>query len=106
MRQLNSLLRSITHRALNDRQVQPQVLAASAAAPGATRPLHIATSVSIIAKHHHKAISVVDARDAIRRLATTRWPTRAERQLIEDLVSATGLELSELAEVTKEWLPW
>ena len=106
MRQLNSLLRSITHRALNDRQVQPQVLAASAAAPGATRPLHIATSVSIIAKHHRSAASVADARAAIQQLAAAKWPTRAERQLIDELVSATGLELSELAEVTKEWLPW
>jgi hypothetical protein len=49
---------------------------------------------------------VLDAREVIRRLAATPWPTRAERELSDDLVSATGLQLDELAELTKEWLPW
>jgi hypothetical protein len=106
MGQLDSLLRSIANRALNRRPVQPEHSASGVEASGTRKPLHIATSVSIIAKHHRSAASVADARAAIQQLAAARWPTRAERQLIDDLVSATGLELSELAEVTKEWLPW
>jgi hypothetical protein len=106
MGQLNSLLRSIANRALNHRPVQPDAPASGAAASGTLRPLHIATSVSIIAQHRRRAVSVADAREAIQQLAAAKWPTRAERQLIDELVSATGLELSELAEVTKEWLPW
>jgi hypothetical protein len=106
MRQLNSLLRSVTNRPLNPRSVSAGVVDPRVAASGTAKPLHIATCVSIIANHHHSAISVVEAREVIQRLAMARWPARAERQLIDDLVGSTGLELSKLAEVTKEWLPW
>src|SRR3974390_2860418 len=99
MRQFSFLLRSVADRAFNRRPVRPGVLAASLAAPRSPKPLHIATSVSIIAGHRHSAVSVVDAREAIQHLATTRWPTRSERQLIEDLVRATGLALNALAEL-------
>lgn len=106
MRQLNSLLRSVANRALHHRSSTSGVVDPVVARPRAPRPLHIATSVAILANHRRGAISVVDARDEIQHLAMIRFPTRAERQLIDDLVSATGLELIELAEVTKEWLPW
>jgi hypothetical protein len=77
-----------------------------AAVSRTTKPLHIAASVLVIAKHRQIAISVVDARETIQRLAATRSPRPPDKELIEDLVGATGLEMEELAEVTKGWLPW
>jgi hypothetical protein len=99
---VNSLLR----RSRRTPTAQRVVVDAAAAAPHTKRPLHIATSVLIIAKHRHTAVSVSDARDAIQRLAAATWPTTEDKRVIEDLAGATGLPLSELAEVTKEWLPW
>jgi hypothetical protein len=101
VRYLDPLLRRST-RSL-DRQVAVDAWASS---PRSKRPLHIATSVLVIARHRRLAVSVSDARDTIQRLASAKWPTSEDKRVIEDLVGATGLPLSELAEVTKEWLPW
>ena len=105
MRQISSLLRSVA-RLTRSRRTRHGGLPLGEPRPRAAKPLHIAVSVASIARHRRAAISVLDAREVIRRLAATPWPTRAERELSDDLVSATGLQLDELAELTKEWLPW
>jgi hypothetical protein len=68
------------------------------------KPLHIAVSLRIVAKHRHiPKISLVQAREAIQRVAVA--PTQADRLMIEDLERTTLMSISELAAITIKWLP-
>jgi hypothetical protein len=108
MRPVNLVLRSVAKLALSRRSTQKEqsIPDVGDAVPRRSHPLHIAATILIIAKHRRAGISVIEARKAIQELAAVRSRRLSDSELVDDLVSATGLELDELAEVTKEWLPW
>ena len=67
---------------------------------GAAKPLHIATSLKIVAKHMHVAKpSIMVVRDRIQRLAGSRV-TREDQLLAEELEEATGMPIADLAKLT------
>jgi hypothetical protein len=69
-------------------------------------PLHIASSIKIVAKHRNtQSISVSTARDEIKRLATNaaNEDTVEDVQLREHLERSTGLSIKALARLTDRW---
>ena len=69
-------------------------------------PLHIASSLKIVAKHCNIAgISVSTARDEIKRLATNAAndDTVEDVRLREHLERSTRLSIKELARLTDRW---
>ena len=68
------------------------------------KPLHVATSLKIVAKQMHVAKpSIMVVRDRIQRLAGARV-TREDQLLAEELEEATGMPIAELAKLTERWL--
>ena len=69
-----------------------------------SRPLHIAASLRVVAKHlHMPKLSIATARAAVERAA--KPTTNEERAMVEELERVTGLSIAELVERSKAWLP-
>jgi hypothetical protein len=71
------------------------------------KPLHIAASLKIVAKHKHMpGIPLEQARDVIRGLVMPGGRvTQDDERLVEDLERVTGMPIAELARLTVEWVP-
>jgi len=70
------------------------------------KPLHIAASLRVIARHKHvPGISLQAAREIIQGAAAAPSLSREEQSMVDDLERTTGVPLAELAELTKRWLP-
>jgi hypothetical protein len=72
----------------------------------AVRRLQIAASLHVVAMHKHvPVISIEQAADVIRSLATAKTHTQDDLRLLAELEERTGSSITELSVLTKGWLP-
>jgi hypothetical protein len=70
------------------------------------RPLHIAASLRVIARHKPAAvISLQAARDIIQGAAAAPSLSHDDRLMVEELERVTGESIAELADLANQWLP-
>jgi hypothetical protein len=68
------------------------------------KPLHIAVSLRIVAKHlHMPKLPIATAQDAIRRAVPEKGRTKEEQAMVDELERVTGMPVGHLARLTEKW---
>lgn len=68
------------------------------------KPLHIAASLRVVAKHKHMPrIPIETAREAIQRAAAAAARTHEEQRMVDELERVTGMPVADLAKLTEQW---